>query len=125
MRDSMDRYLLRIKSIRDQLNTAGEYIWENDVIIVTFAGLPKEYAIIRIVILARESAIFMKEFKALLLGAENHLSHNMSALYMQGSSSNSMSSQFQNGASSSNSSSVEFSSTGGRLTCFPLSTFGS
>lgn len=121
----MDRYLLRIKSIKDQLTTAGEYISENDVIIFALVGLPKEYVIIRIVILARQSTIFMKEFKELLLGAENHLSHNMFALYMQGSSANSMSSQFQNGASSSNSFGVKSSSIRGRLTFFPLSTFGS
>lgn len=121
----MDRYLLRIKSIRDQLTNAGEYISENDVIIVALAGLPKEYAIIRIVILARESSIFMKEFKALILGAENHWSHNMSVLYMQGSSANSMLSQFQNEASSSNSSGRESSSTRRRLTFVPLPTFGS
>ena len=124
--DSVDKYLLRLKSIRDQLTAAGEFISNNDVIIATLAGLPKEYATIRTVILARDTTISMKEFRALLLGAEreneiviNSLSNSMSALYMNNaSSSSSRNSQLNGGASSSNSSDVE-SSTGGRITQVP------
>ncbi|KAB2620217.1 hypothetical protein D8674_039633 [Pyrus ussuriensis x Pyrus communis] len=71
--DSIDRYLLRLKNIREQLTAAGEFISDNDVIIAGLAGLPKEYAIIRTVILARESSISVKEFRALLLGAEKEI----------------------------------------------------
>lgn len=63
--------------------------------IVGLAGLPKKYAIIRTVILGRESSITLKEFQAQLLGVEKEiegditmLTQNMSALYSQGSSSN-------------------------------------
>ncbi|CAN6687431.1 unnamed protein product [Malus baccata var. baccata] len=71
--DSIDKYLLRLKNIREQLSIAGEFIFDNDVMIVGLTGLPKEYAIIRIVILARESAITLKEFHAQLLGAEKEM----------------------------------------------------
>ena len=61
--------------------------------IVGLAGLPKEYAVIRTIILARESSITMKEFRAQLLGAKkeiegetNVLSQSMSAMFVQGSS---------------------------------------
>ncbi|XP_070679346.1 uncharacterized protein [Malus domestica] len=92
--DSIDRYLLRLKNIREQLTVTRELISDNDVIIAGLAGLPKEYAIIRTVILARESSISLKEFRALLLGAEKEIegelsgvSHNRYALSTQGDSS--------------------------------------
>lgn len=68
--DSIDKYLLRIKSIRDQLMAAGDYISDNDVMIATLVGLPKEYATIRTVILAKDSNVTMKEFRALLIRAK-------------------------------------------------------
>ena len=87
--DSMDKYLLRIKTIRDQLMAAGEYVSDNDVMITALAGLPKEYATIRTVILVRDSNVTMKEFRALLIDAErendvvmNSLAHNMAGLYV-------------------------------------------
>lgn len=87
--DYMDKFLLRIKSIRDQLIVAGEYISDTDVMIDALAGLPKKYATIRTVILARESTVTMKEVRALLLGAKKEndvvlssLTWNMVALYM-------------------------------------------
>ncbi|XP_070677940.1 uncharacterized protein [Malus domestica] len=48
---------------REQLSVVGEYISDNDVIITGLVGLPKEYAIIRIVIRARESSITLKSLK--------------------------------------------------------------
>lgn len=102
--DAMDKYLLRLKYLRDQLSAAGEFIPENDVIIAALAGLLIEYATIRTVILARDTSVSMKKFRALLLGAEreneamiNSLSQNMYALYMQGSASSSLDSQNQTG----------------------------
>ncbi|KAB2607276.1 hypothetical protein D8674_006993 [Pyrus ussuriensis x Pyrus communis] len=101
--DSMAKYLLRIKSIRDQLIAAGEYIFNNDVMIAALAGLPKEYATIRTVILAREFIITMKEFRALLLGAEREndvvlssLTQSMAALYMHNTNVGAMSFGSQN-----------------------------
>lgn len=73
---------------------AGEVVSENDLIIVALAGLPREYAIIRTIIFARESSISLKEFRAQLLNTErdiefmeNTLSTFMAAMYVQGSSS--------------------------------------
>ncbi|KAB2635714.1 hypothetical protein D8674_026248 [Pyrus ussuriensis x Pyrus communis] len=105
--DSMDKYLLRIKSIRDQLMATREYVSDNDAMIAAPAGLPKEYATIRTAILARDSNVTMKEFRALLIGAErendvvmNSLTQNMAALHVQGNSGGSSSSLYNNGASS-------------------------
>lgn len=44
--DSIDKYLLRLKAIREQLTAAGESVSNNDIMIVGLAGLPKEYAAI-------------------------------------------------------------------------------
>lgn len=60
--DSIDKLLSRLKSIRDQLIVAGEIVSKNDLIIDALAGLPREYAIIRTIILARENTISLKEF---------------------------------------------------------------
>lgn len=64
------------------------------MIIAALEGLPREYAIIRTVILATETTIYLKEFRAQLLNIEkdvdsleNYLSSTMAAMYMQGSSS--------------------------------------
>ncbi|XP_068304241.1 uncharacterized protein [Pyrus communis] len=109
--DTIDRYLLRLKHIREQLSAAGESISDNDVMIAGLAGLPKEYGVIRTIILDRESTLTLKEFRALLLGTEreiegemNTITQNLSALYIQGSSSSS------NTGSSSNIGSSSFAS---------------
>lgn len=79
----------RLKSIRDQLIAVGEHISKNDLIIAALAGLPKEYAIIRTVILDREHTISLKEFRAQLLNIEmdietmeHILSNSMVAMYV-------------------------------------------
>lgn len=66
----MERYLLRLKGLNDQLIAAGETISNNDLIVATLAGLPYEYNMIKTIIVARESSIFLKEFQAQLLSAE-------------------------------------------------------
>ncbi|CAN6586617.1 unnamed protein product [Malus baccata var. baccata] len=109
--DNIDKYLLRLKNIRDQLMAAGETVSDNDIIIAGLAGLPKEYGVIRTVILARESSITLREFRAQLLGTEKEvegemslLSQNMNALFVQGSQSGQhTSSGSSSGASSSHS----------------------
>ncbi|KAB2634323.1 hypothetical protein D8674_038379 [Pyrus ussuriensis x Pyrus communis] len=89
-----------------------ETISDNDVMIVGLAGLPKEFGVIRTVILARESTLTLKEFRALLLGTEreivgdmNIVTQNMSALYVQGSSSDPATGSSLNTASHSSASS--------------------
>ncbi|KAB2608352.1 hypothetical protein D8674_011520 [Pyrus ussuriensis x Pyrus communis] len=72
---------------------AGESVSDNDIIIAGLAGLPKEYGVIRAIILARESSITLREFRAQLLGTEKeiegemNLPQNMAALFVQGSQS--------------------------------------
>lgn len=78
--------------LRDQLIAAWECIFDNDLIIAAFAGLPREHAIIRTIILARDTFISLEEFRAQLLnternikGIEHTVSHSMATMYMQGS----------------------------------------
>lgn len=69
---------------------AGEKVTENDLVIVALSGLPSEFEMIRIIILARETSISMTDFRAQLLGAEasiesrvHSLSQSISAISAQ------------------------------------------
>ncbi|KAM0982243.1 hypothetical protein ACFX2A_015487 [Malus domestica] len=100
--DSVEKYMLRLKALKDQLLAAGEVVSENDLIVAALAGLPAEFNMIRTVIVARETPISLKEFRAQLLAAErtaddsqSTLHFPMSAMYCQGESSNAHSSQDQ------------------------------
>ncbi|XP_004310263.1 PREDICTED: uncharacterized protein LOC101298676 [Fragaria vesca subsp. vesca] len=90
--DNIDKYLLRIKHARDQLNSVGVSILDEDIIVVTLNGLPDEYAMIKTVIRARDTAIPLKDFRAQLLAAERDiekqfdLSGVMSAMAAQNTS---------------------------------------
>lgn len=122
---SIDKFLSRLKFIRDQLIAAGDLVSDNYMIIAALEGLPREYAIIQTIILARETSISLKEFRAQLLNTEididnmeNSLSHSMAAMYMQGSSS---SLRGQAGSSSQSNSNYGLSSaTIGTVTQVPL-----
>ena len=70
--NSVDKLLLTLKGIRDQLVFAGEKITDNDFIIAAIYGLPPDFEVIKIVILARDSCISLKDFKAQLLGVERY-----------------------------------------------------
>ncbi|CAN6704071.1 unnamed protein product [Malus baccata var. baccata] len=77
--DSIDKYLLRLKGIKDQLQAAGEKVYDNDLIIAALT--------------ARESPITFKEFRAQLIGAEKNIEtrvqslvHGMAAMYVNGNS---------------------------------------
>ncbi|CAN6694328.1 unnamed protein product [Malus baccata var. baccata] len=89
--DFIDKYLLRLKAIRDQLVSAGERITDNDVVITTLSGLPPEFDIVKTVVLARETSIPLKDFRAQLIGVEyvmesrvTTLASGMAAMYVQG-----------------------------------------
>nr|XP_008346255.2 uncharacterized protein LOC103409219 [Malus domestica] len=71
--DSVDKYLLKVKGIRDQLVSAGEKITVNDFIIDAISRLPPEFELIKTVILARDSSISLKDFRAQLIGAERYI----------------------------------------------------
>lgn len=87
--------MLRLKALKDQLTATGEVVSDNDLIVAALAGLPAEFNVIRTVIVARETPISLKEFRAQLLSAErtaeesqSTLTFPMSAMYCQGESSN-------------------------------------
>ncbi|CAL2254885.1 unnamed protein product [Prunus armeniaca] len=88
--DSIERFLLRLKQIRDQLRAADVLISDDDFVIAALNGLPPEYAIIKTVLIARDSPITLKAFHAQLLAAkqtaEARIVHH-SGLYAANSSS--------------------------------------
>ncbi|KAM2404193.1 hypothetical protein ACFXTH_031537 [Malus domestica] len=78
--ESVDRFLLQVKAIKDQLVSAGERITENDFLIDVLSGLPHEFEMIKTVILARDSPISYKDLRAQLLGAEANIESRMKSL---------------------------------------------
>ncbi|XP_020425596.1 uncharacterized protein LOC109950598 [Prunus persica] len=68
--DSIERFLLRLKHIRDQLAQAGVKVSDDDFMIAALNGLPPEYDMIKTVLIARDSSISLKDFRAQLLAAE-------------------------------------------------------
>ncbi|CAL2254172.1 unnamed protein product [Prunus armeniaca] len=68
--DSVERFLLRLKHLRDQLHAAGTKISDDDFIIAALNGLPLEYDIIKTILIARDTPISLKDFRAQLLAAE-------------------------------------------------------
>ncbi|TQD79325.1 hypothetical protein C1H46_035162 [Malus baccata] len=119
--DSIDQYLSKLRSIKDQLIAANESVSDNDFVVAALSGLLREYSTIRIVILTRDNSITLREFREQLLCAErevdsmaNTMTHNFSGLYMQCSSSQSSQSQ----GSSSNSDDIPYA-TGGTITQVP------
>ncbi|CAN6695377.1 unnamed protein product [Malus baccata var. baccata] len=93
--DTVEKYLLRLKGLKDQLLAAGEIVSDNDLIVAALAGLPSEYNMIKIVIVARESPLTLKEFRAQLLSAEktaeefqSGFQFPMTGMYSHGESSN-------------------------------------
>ncbi|CAN6726303.1 unnamed protein product [Malus baccata var. baccata] len=123
--ESVDKFLLRLKVIKDQLVAAGERITENDLKIAVLSGLPPEYEVIKTIILARDTSISLKDFRAQLIGVEGSLetrltniAGTMSAMYVRGDSthdqgSESSHSQRFNGSSSFNGG-FGFAGNGGR-----------
>lgn len=84
--------MLRLKTIKEKLITTGEKITHNDLVITALTGLPVEFDMIRTVVLAKETPISLKEFKAQLLGAEktieakmHSLVQSMATMYVNGS----------------------------------------
>ncbi|KAM1343801.1 hypothetical protein ACFX2F_007961 [Malus domestica] len=87
----VDKFLLRLKVIKDQLVAAGERITENDLMIVVLSGLSPKYEVIKTIILARDTYISLKDFRAQLIGVEgsfetrlNNIAGTMSAMYVCG-----------------------------------------
>lgn len=90
--ESVDKFLMGLKNIRDQLASARERISDNDLMIVVLSGLPAEFEMIRTVILARDTTLSLKDFRTQLLVAEESiqsLSSSMAAICVQGEGSNS------------------------------------
>ncbi|VVA40508.1 PREDICTED: hybrid signal transduction histidine kinase D isoform [Prunus dulcis] len=81
----MERFLLRLKHIRDQLASAGVPISDDDFMITILNGLPLEYDMIKTVLIARDSLISLKDFCAQLLAAnrlQSSDSHSPCSVYV-------------------------------------------
>ncbi|BFG38711.1 hypothetical protein CerSpe_249850 [Prunus speciosa] len=99
--DSIERFLLRLKHIRDQLNAVGIKVSDDDFVIVALNGLPTEYDIIKTVLIARDSLITLKDFRAQLLAAEQTAEARVmthTALYTANASSGHSASSFASGS---------------------------
>ncbi|CAL2226059.1 unnamed protein product [Prunus armeniaca] len=68
--DSINKFLLCLKHIKDQLSVAGISISNDDLMIVALNGLPSEYDMIKTVLIALDTSISFKEFHTQLLTAE-------------------------------------------------------
>lgn len=87
---------MRLKNIRDQLVSAGEKITNSDLMITVLFGLPADFEMIRTMILTRDTALSLNDFKAQFLVAEGSieskmqsLTSSMATMYVQGEGSNS------------------------------------
>ncbi|KAL6123882.1 hypothetical protein ACLB2K_076399 [Fragaria x ananassa] len=80
--DSIDKYLLRFKCVRDKLAAAEVTMNDQDVKNLIIAGLPIEYSHARQIIRGKKD-IGMEEVRSLLLSAEFkiELKHKQSTLY--------------------------------------------
>ncbi|BBH07344.1 hypothetical protein Prudu_019255 [Prunus dulcis] len=78
--DSVEKFLLRLKHIRDQLAAAGFKLSDDDIIIAALNGLPQEFDMIKTVLIARETPIALKEFRAQLLSVEKNIESRMLAM---------------------------------------------
>ncbi|CAL9025198.1 unnamed protein product [Prunus brigantina] len=68
--DSIEKFLLRLKHVRDQLAVAGISVSDDDLMLAVLNGLPSEYDMIKTVLLARDTSLSFKDFRNHLLAAE-------------------------------------------------------
>ncbi|CAL9003688.1 unnamed protein product [Prunus brigantina] len=68
--DSIEKFLLRLKHIRDHLAIAGVLVSDDDMMIAALNGLPSEYDMIWTVLVARDTSLSFKDFRNQLLAAE-------------------------------------------------------
>lgn len=59
---------------------AGEKITDNDLMIDVLSELPPEFEVIKTIILAKDTFISLKDFKAQLIGVEGSLETRMNNL---------------------------------------------
>ncbi|ONI27515.1 hypothetical protein PRUPE_1G091500 [Prunus persica] len=68
--DSVEKFLLRLKHVRDQLAVVAISISDDDLMIAVLNGLSSNYDMIKIVLIACETSISFKDFSNHLLAAE-------------------------------------------------------
>ncbi|CAL2266706.1 unnamed protein product [Prunus armeniaca] len=74
--NSIERFLLQLKHIRDKLASTGVPISDDDFMITVLNGLPTEYNMIKTVLIARDSLISLKDFRAQLVSGSQSFSGN-------------------------------------------------
>lgn len=78
--DSIDKYMQRIKTVRDQLSIAGVHSPDDDIVTLILNGLPVDYATIKIVIRARKTPTSPSELRTMLLDVESDITQESSCL---------------------------------------------
>ncbi|CAL9025631.1 unnamed protein product, partial [Prunus brigantina] len=68
--DTIEKFLLQLKHVRDQLCIAGVSMSDDDLMIESLNGLPAEYDMIKTVLMARDTSISLKDFRSQLLAVE-------------------------------------------------------
>ncbi|CAL2254023.1 unnamed protein product [Prunus armeniaca] len=68
--DSIEKFLLHLKHVRDQLAVVGISISNDDLMIVVLNGLSSKYDMIKTVLIARDATISFKDFRNHLLAAK-------------------------------------------------------
>lgn len=71
--DSIDKYLLRVKVICDQLAAVGVSMADEDIQVSVLNGLPSAYVTIKTIIRTKKTLISMQELRSLLLIAEDEI----------------------------------------------------
>ncbi|CAL2270719.1 unnamed protein product [Prunus armeniaca] len=78
--DSIEKFMLRLKHVRDQLALAGVSISDDDLMISVLNGLPFDYDMIRTVLVAHATPISLKDFCSQFLAAEQATESRPSSL---------------------------------------------
>lgn len=69
----MEVYLSKIKSIVDQLSIASSFVEDEDIVLLTFNGLPSECDAVKVAIRTRAESISMEDLSALLCSEAIHI----------------------------------------------------
>ncbi|KAM5587239.1 hypothetical protein ABKV19_005928 [Rosa sericea] len=72
-KDSIDKYMERFKTVRDQLSASGVFIPDEDIVFLILNGLPVDFAAIKTIIRVRTTPISLSELRTMLLDVESDI----------------------------------------------------
>lgn len=77
----MDKFLLKLKHIRDQLSAAGIKLSDDDIIIAALNGLLPKFDVIKTVLEAQDTPVSLKDFRAYLFSAKKTIESRTTAMH--------------------------------------------